>query len=430
MRSEFSHGHEFDVFISYSSRDLAWVKTFHDDLVADANRHARHDIAVFFDQSRLKPGFVWEDRLVSAARSAAIMLPVLSPRFLDSEYCQKELNAFIEAHGVTAGRSHQSRVMPVNLLCAAPSNHVLMGFRQRCSSRRRTACRTSMRRAHRCTGKRFGKIAFEIAQVLNGLPPEQTRPTVYVASDFKPASDKLRASLRHHYDVLPDRPDGLLGLTPPELQQSLRQDFDRSFASVHVLQQRATSARALIERQLDYARSWDKPRLVWSAERPDALTSEGFDWFTSQSELEDYLRRLLEKPKEVRPTGREPTIYFLCPDRANKTNAAPLLAALEERGILHYPSPLEGSPDQAIQTHMSMLDELDGCLIYYGDVDRSWFDAVFIRVRKNIRQRRLPSAIFLAPPSTDHKLHDLSALGVPLVQEADAAAQAFLGASA
>jgi TIR domain len=429
MRSEYSHGYEFDVFISYSSRDLAWVKTFHDDLVADANRHARHDIVVFFDKSRLQPGFVWKDRLVSAARSAAIMLPVLSARFFDSEYCQKELNAFIEAHGMAPGRSHQSRVMPVNLLCAAPSSHVLNGFQATTFFTQDGGVPYEYEPGTPLYRETVRKIAFAIAQILNGLLPAQMRPTVYVASDFKGPSEKLRASLSHHYAVVPERPSELVGLTPTELDQSLQQDFDRSFASVHVLSN-ATFAQPLIERQLDCARSRKKPRLVWSAERPDHLTSEGFEWFTSQSELEDYLRRLLEKPREVRPTGREPTIYFLCPDRANKTNAAPLLAALEERGILHYPSPLEGSPDQAIQTHISMLDELDGCLIYYGDVDRSWFDAVFIRVRKKIRQRRLPSAIFLAPPPTDHKLHDLSALGVPLVQKADAAAQAFLGASA
>ena len=189
-------------------------------------------------------------------------------------------------------------------------------------------------------------------------------------------------------------------------------------------------AQPLIERQLDFARSRKKPRLVWAAERPDHLTSEGFEWFTSQSELEDHLRRLLEKPREVGPTLGERLIYFLCPDRANKTRAEPLLDALEKRGIRLYPSPLEGPADQAVQTHMSALDELDGCLIYYGDVDRSWFDAVFLRVRKKIQQRRLPSAIFLAPPTTDHKQRDLAFLGVPIVHEADDAARAFLGARA
>jgi hypothetical protein len=82
-----------------------------------------------------------------------------------------------------------------------------------------------------------------------------------------------------------------------------------------------------------------------------------------------------------------------------------------------------------LQTHVQALDELDGCLIYYGDVSQDWFTSVFLRIAKKIRQRGLPSAIFLAPPPTDHKIKDLGNLGVPLVQEAEAAAHAFLSSA-
>jgi hypothetical protein len=76
------------------------------------------------------------------------------------------------------------------------------------------------------------------------------------------------------------------------------------------------------------------------------------------------------------------------------------------------------------------LDELDGCLIYYGNIERDWFDAVFLRVQKKIRQRQLLSAIFLAPPPTDHKTNDLRYLGVPVVEGAEAAVKIFLGGAA
>ena len=434
MPSQYSHGHEFDVFISYSSHDREWVERFHDDLVADVNRFTRHDIVVFFDKSRLQPGFVWEDRLNTAARSSAILVPVISTRFLESDYCQKELGAFVEAHRLTSRRAHQSCVMPVNLLCAAPSNHVLVGFQATTFFTQRDG-RPPFEHA---PGEALYKealrtLAYAIAQVLNGLPPQQDRPTVYLASDFRPPSDKLRASLGHHYTVLPKRPRDLLDLPSMEVEVLLQQDFDRSFASVHVLSEPSLDSpleSRLMARQIRVARSGEKPRLVWSSERPDHLTSQGFEWFTSQSQLEDYLRRLLEKPQEIRYRVGAPLIYFICPDRANKTSAEPLLDALEKRGIRLYPSPLEGPADRAMQTHISALDELDGCLIYYGDVDRSWFDAVFPRVHRKIHQRHLPTAIFLAPPPTDHKQRDLSGLGVPLVREAEAAAQAFLGAEA
>ena len=109
MASQYSHGHEYDLFVSYSSRDLEWVRPFHDDLVADINRFADHDVFPFLDKARLQPGYVWDDKLLASARSSAILVPVLSPRFLDSEYCQKEVNAFVDAHGLTSGSAHRSR---------------------------------------------------------------------------------------------------------------------------------------------------------------------------------------------------------------------------------------------------------------------------------------------------------------------------------
>ncbi len=52
-----------------------------------------------------------------------------SPRFFDSDYCQKEVNAFLaaqkEVSNVTSGKEHRSLVLPVKLLSGSPSNHPL-----------------------------------------------------------------------------------------------------------------------------------------------------------------------------------------------------------------------------------------------------------------------------------------------------------------
>jgi hypothetical protein len=72
--------------MSYSTRDLDWVKVFHDDLVADVNRFAELDVCPFLDKTRLQPGFVWDEHLLAAASDSAILVPVLSPRFFQSDY--------------------------------------------------------------------------------------------------------------------------------------------------------------------------------------------------------------------------------------------------------------------------------------------------------------------------------------------------------
>ncbi len=81
MTSQYPHGHTYDLFVSYSTRDLTWVRAFYDDLVADVNRFADLDIFPFLDKARLQPGYVWDEQLLAAAGDSAILVPVLSPRF-------------------------------------------------------------------------------------------------------------------------------------------------------------------------------------------------------------------------------------------------------------------------------------------------------------------------------------------------------------
>jgi hypothetical protein len=316
----------------------------------------------------------------------------------------------------------------VKLLCSAPSDHLLAQIQAASFYAEGDDGIPFEHRPGTIEYKEaLRKLAWALTQILKSVPPkQQRRAAVYLAPDFKPSSDKLRASLEHHFEVLPEDPRVLLGLSSEEFQQLLERDFARCFVSVHPLSD-AAFAKPLIDAQLEFGRRQTKPRLVWTPDRPDDLTNAGFEWFTSQAEIEDRIRRIYEKPPETKSSAAERLIYFLCSDRKNKTLAEPLLEALERRGVYIYPSPLEGSADLALQTHVNALDELDGCLIYYGDVHRDWFDAVFLRVLKKIRQRHLLSAIFLAPPPTEHKTYDLRNIGVPLVDEAEAVVKLFLG---
>jgi hypothetical protein len=77
MASQYPHGHAYDLFVSYSTRDLGWVRVFHDDLVADINRFADLDVLPFLDKTRLQPGYIWNEQLLAAAGDSAILVPVL-----------------------------------------------------------------------------------------------------------------------------------------------------------------------------------------------------------------------------------------------------------------------------------------------------------------------------------------------------------------
>jgi hypothetical protein len=430
MASEFGHGYTYDVFVSYSSRDAEWVNNFLSDLIRDTNRFADYDIFPFLDKTRLQPGYVWDEALLSAAADSAIFLPIISPRFLQSDYCQKEVRTFLHNFGVKSNLLHRSRILPAKLLCSAPQDHALAAIQTTVfCSEGADNIPIEFRPGSAEYGEAIRRLAFSIAQLLKSVPPKDLKtPAVYVAADFRPDTDKLRASLAHNYTVLPRNPHELLTKPAIELDQALSADFSRCFASVHTLTD-AALGKPLVDAQLDAARKHAKPRIILTPSAPHAaLLNEGFEWLTSQTEVEDRIRRLSEKPGDGRPEGKERLIYFLCPDRRNKETAEPLLVGLEAKGIHVYPSPLDGLADQALRTHVAALDELDGCLIYYGDVGRDWFDSVFLRLAKKIRQRGLPSAIFIGPPPTDHKIRDIKNLGLRLVSDPDAAANAFLTA--
>ena len=68
MASQYGHGYTHDVFVSYSSRDAEWVKSFLPDLIRDTNRFADYDIFPFLDDARLHPGFDWDKANVQAIR--------------------------------------------------------------------------------------------------------------------------------------------------------------------------------------------------------------------------------------------------------------------------------------------------------------------------------------------------------------------------
>ena len=200
-------------------------------------------------------------------------MPILSSRFFLSDYCQKEVSAFIEANKLSSGLAHRSRILPVKLLSSAPADHVLAQLQATSfCSEGSDGIPHEFRRNTQEYIDALRKLSYAIAQLLKAMPPkQQKRAAVYLAPDFKPASEKLRASLQHHFDVLPENPMVLMGLSPEEFHQSLERDFARCFVSVHPLND-APLAKPVIEKQLDFARTQNKPRLTSASARNSPIS--------------------------------------------------------------------------------------------------------------------------------------------------------------
>jgi hypothetical protein len=434
MQSGFLHGYQYDLFISYSTLDVDWVQPFYEALRKDLNRWTKHNVFTFWDKEGLRPGDTWDKKLLHASANSAVLVPILTPRFFTSDYCEKELKSFMGGSAVSGDGAHRSRIFPVELLCPAPQGHWL------------TACQAKQFCRKNLNGNpieftpgsaefndALRDLAVAISEVLDNDPAKASgRPAVYLADNFLEPSKVLRKSLNHKYEVLPAVPAELMEMGPDMLQQHIKESLARSFVSVHPLD-RTRAADYLVTTQLELARSSDKPRLVWTEAQSDELTeltNAGFEWIPSQAGIEERIRVLNAQPLKFKNPGLNPLIYFLCPDRANRDQAEPLLDVLQQQGVCIYPSPVSGPADEAMTRHVKALEEFDGCLIYYGNTEQDWFDTVFLRLRRHIQERHLRSAIYVAPPPNDFKEHDLKRLGVKLLDQPQAAAAYFAEAFA
>lgn len=97
----FTPGFEHDIFISYTHLDNSapgdepgWVDRFHDELESWlARRFGHKKIAVWRDK-KLRGGTLFDNRIQEVIRDSALFLALLSPNYLNSGYCRKELEWF------------------------------------------------------------------------------------------------------------------------------------------------------------------------------------------------------------------------------------------------------------------------------------------------------------------------------------------------
>jgi hypothetical protein len=113
-------GFEYDVFISYASDEAdSRLEGFVQELRLYLRRELGKEFSergVFFDRQELNLTPVeWKHKLRQSARSAAILLPILTPTYASSDYCAKEWEWFREEHPLSwkAGTGTVYRICPV-----------------------------------------------------------------------------------------------------------------------------------------------------------------------------------------------------------------------------------------------------------------------------------------------------------------------------
>jgi len=111
-----------DVFVSYGHLDNlqlgdgrdGWVTAFHNDLAVLLSQEIGRPARIWRDE-RLEGNTDFGPELLAALRESAVILPIVSRRYVESEWCIRELSRFVEYAGaaLTDLRTHRARVCPV-----------------------------------------------------------------------------------------------------------------------------------------------------------------------------------------------------------------------------------------------------------------------------------------------------------------------------
>lgn len=301
---------ENDVFVSYAHIDdqplvegqKGWISSFHRVLEIRLGQLLGRQPRIWRDP-KLQGNDIFADRLVERLPRVAILASVVSPRYLKSEWCVRELKEFWKASSGTGGMriGNKARVFkivktPVPLDQQSPEIQDVLGYEFYAvdpdSGRARELSQTGDPEAQRLYWAKLDDLAHDMAELLEAIEkeggtvsetaaPSAERPTVYLAEttfDLREQRDVVRRELQgFDATVLPDRPLPLVG---PECEEMVREQLSRCSLSIHlvgrnygIVPEGETRSTAVLQNDLAIERSLggDFGRLIWL---PEDLASE------------------------------------------------------------------------------------------------------------------------------------------------------------
>jgi hypothetical protein len=450
-----------DVFISYAHLDnqpltagaQGWVSEFHDALSKRLGEVLGKPPRIWRDP-KLQGNDVFADEIEGRFEGAAVLVSVITPRYVASDWCRREVTGFWEAAGHTGGPvvGNKARVFkvvktPVERARLPPQVEPLLGYEfyrlQPGSGRPLEFNRVYGPDAERDFWVRLNDLAYDLADLLKRLadpdpPPAADAPTVYLAtttSDLQPQYDALRRELlRHGYPVLPDRELPLRGaeFTPTVAQQlqACRLAIHLVGAVYGVVPEGAVDSVPALQARLaaERVRAGGLVRLVWIA--PGAVIDDPRQRAFLESLRDDPApgpgSDLLETPFEDLNTltfarlraavqiqtpaaATDPAalrIYVVC-DSRDLDAVNPVQQYLFGQGFEVTLPAFEGDETALREDHDAQLRDCDGLLIHYGAGGELWLRQKLGDVRKLAGLPRTSplraTAILVAPPSTPAK---------------------------
>ena len=456
------------IFISYShidNRPLAegqkgWIEAFHQRLELRLAQVLGEMPKVWRDP-KLSGGDYFHDALGEQLARSALLLTVISPSYLKSEWCVKELQEFIRHADRTGGvrlLDHKSRVVKIVKTFTPREKHPpelqgMLGyeFYQINGETGRPEEFSPDEYPNRDPRyvQRFEDLVYELKQLIEslqcgvgGAATPADAPTgiaIYLAettSDLSRERDQVRRELmQHRHEVLPGQE---LPRDGPSLEAAVREHLSRSRLSVHLIGDRygpvpeMEETRSIVRLQLELAaeREGDPnfTQLIWMPvglqpreKRQRLLIEElqnhpGLNHRSEllQTKLEDLKTVIQDKLIETAPRPESPpvwqsglaSVYLIC-DETDYDASRPVYDYLFDAGYEVLYQQTEGEIAQVVGAHKSILLHCDAVLIYYGRAGGTWVQMKLLELQKIAGYGRasplLARAVYIGPPENQPK---------------------------
>jgi hypothetical protein len=415
-----------DIFISYSHIDnepfdeerRGWVDIFHAQLQQFVDVHVGKR-TTFWRDKRLTGAEIFSDEIEQNLHSSAVLVTVVSPAYMNSAWCDRELGGFAKwasDHGELRVGNLQRVVkvlrLPVPRDALPPILDESLGaefFRvDPASGKTRDLLVDDSADAVRVFRTRVDDVAQDLCRLLQAMAqlaagpvapaPAATGETVYLAWTTGDLSEE-RERLRRELEARGCRvvPAGLVPTDGPALRESVREGLRDARLAIHLIGVirglvPEGEVDSIVELQADdglYRESGSTARrIVWlsptGAERDEELsalierlrTESELDLLENQC-LEDLKTLVLERlspPSSAAPAvvkSGTPLVYLIC-DQLDLEKARTIQGFLFDQQ-LEVRLPLFDGDAEAVRTeHYELLKECDGVLLYWGNANEAW----------------------------------------------------------
>ncbi|PWT82034.1 MAG: hypothetical protein C5B57_09385 [Blastocatellia bacterium] len=458
---------ERHVFISYAHDDnrpippeqLGWISRFHAALEAMLTMRLGRKAQIWRDE-KLSGNDLFAEEILSQFAKTAILLSVVTPRYVESEWCLREFSEFCKAAEQSGGVALENKARVIKVIKTPVRTDGALPFfaREMLGYEFYTVVDQAPLELDPAYGLDFGqkynvklaKLAWDVAQLLERLKASATarpqasessassRMPVYLAecsSDRREEREALESELRlHGYQLLPDHQlpmdeDAYVGEVTRLLAQCK--------LSIHLVGSRygvvpdGPSQKSVVVLQNELgaraSRESGLRRLIWL---PDGTIAShpaqeqfirslnvekdaqlGADLITA--DLETFKGAVhaclsnIEKPATTRSLRTsEKTVYLICDER-DREETIRLRRYLKAQGIKVTIPMFDGDAGTVRQANKESLSECEAVVVFYGAGGEAWRRSVESDVKKarGYRGDKPPLVCFtyLSSPATADK---------------------------